>query len=204
MADRRGPIFLIGVGALLLALSWWAATASEISGLEEDVFRFFNDWPDWLEAPVWPIMQLGAIAAVPVVAAVGWIATKKWRLGAGIGAAALGSWLLAKVVKEIVERGRPQDFLADINFRPEWEGLGFVSGHAAVAFAMAAILSPYLSRRWKAVAWGLALATGVLRMYTAAHLPLDITGGAGLGIALAGAWQLTTARPELPVASGAA
>ncbi|MEE8330700.1 MAG: phosphatase PAP2 family protein, partial [Acidimicrobiia bacterium] len=101
-------------------------------------------------------------------------------------------WVLGKVVKEVVERGRPQEFLANVNFRPEWEGLGFVSGHAAVAFAMAAMLSPYLSRPWKAVVWALAVATGIFRMYTAAHLPLDVTGGAGLGIAVAGLWQLAT------------
>jgi len=163
----------------------------------------FNDWPDWLEKPVWPVMQLGAIAAVPVVAAVAWVLTKKWRLAAGIAVAALGSWLLAKVVKSLIERGRPQDLLADINFRPEWEGLGFVSGHAAVVFATAAILSPYLSQPWKMVAWGLAVITGVLRMYTAAHLPLDITGGAGLGLAVAGVWQLATFRPDPALTGGA-
>ena len=192
MAERRRPLALIGGGGLLLALSWWAASGDSVSNFEEDVFRFFNDWPDWLENPVWPIMQLGAIATVPVVAAVVWVLTKKWRLGAGIAVAALGSWLLAKVVKDLVERGRPQDFLADVNFRPEWEGLGFVSGHAGIAFAMAAILAPHLSRPWKVVVWGLAVITGALRMYTSAHLPLDITGGAGLGIAMAGVWQLAT------------
>lgn len=192
MADRRSALGFVVGGSVLLALSWLAALGDEVSTLEEDVFRFVNDWPDWLERPIWPIMQLGAIAAVPVVAAVGWWLTKKWRLGAGVAVAAFVAWVLAKVVKEISERGRPQDFLDNVNFRPEWEGLGFVSGHAAVAFAMAAILSPYLNKPWKVVVWALAIATGVLRMYTAAHLPLDITGGAGLGIALAGLWQLAT------------
>lgn len=197
MADRRAPLLLLGSGLLLLVASWWAASADTVSGFEEGVFRFFNDLPDWLERPIWPVMQLGAIAVVPLVAAVAWLATKRWRLGVGVAISAFAAWLLAKVVKELVERGRPQDFLANINFRPEWEGLGFVSGHAAVAFAMAAILSPYLSRRWQVVAWALALATGLLRMYTAAHLPLDIIGGAGLGMATAALWQLAVAsRPS--------
>ncbi|MEE8330393.1 MAG: hypothetical protein V3R84_01325, partial [Acidimicrobiia bacterium] len=80
MAERRAPLTLVGVGFLLLAVSWWAATGDTISSVEEDLFRFFNDWPDWLEDPIWPIMQLGAIAIVPLVAGVAWFATKRWRL----------------------------------------------------------------------------------------------------------------------------
>ena len=129
-------------------------------------------------------MQLGAIAAVPVVAVVAWWFVRDWKLPAAVVAAGGVAWLLAKVVKELVERGRPQDYLADVNFRPEWDGLGFVSGHAAVAFASATVVSPYLSRVWRIVVWAAAIATALLRMYTAAHLPLDIIGGAGLGIAL--------------------
>jgi len=188
---------LVVVGFLLLALSWWAATGDTISELEADLFRFFNDWPDWLEGPIWPIMQLGAIAIVPLVALAAWFISRRWRLTAGIGVSAFAAWVLAKVVKEFAERGRPQEFLDNINFRPEWDGLGFVSGHAAVAFAMAAMLSPHLSRPLKVVVWALAVATGILRMYTAAHLPLDITGGAGLGIAIAGLWQLATWQREV-------
>ena len=195
MDDRRTAIGMVAGGLLLLGVSWGLASADSVSALEEDFFRFVNDWPDWLEAPIWPIMQLGAIAAVPVIAIGAWVLTRKWRLAAGIGVAGFVSWVLAKVVKEIAERGRPQEFLADINFRPEWEGLGFVSGHAAVAFAMAAIVSPRVGRPWKLAVWALAITTGLLRMYTAAHLPLDITGGAGLGIAIAGLWLAAFPEP---------
>jgi undecaprenyl-diphosphatase len=155
-----------------------------VSGVEEWVFRVFNDLPDWLEAPSWPVMQLGAIAIVPVIAIAIYIVWRRWQPAVALAAAAFVAWVLAKVVKELVERGRPDEFLADVNLRPEWEGLGFVSGHAAVAFAMATVVSPMLGRAGKVIVWTLAVATGLLRMYTAAHLPLDIVGGAGLGIAL--------------------
>jgi cytochrome c-type biogenesis protein len=55
----------------------------------------------------------------------------------------LVGWQLAKAVKAIVERGRPGDVLDEIIRRagtPK-DGLGFVSGHTAVAFALAAVLS---------------------------------------------------------------
>ena len=184
ITERKTEIWLFVSSVAVLAATWVAALSARISGAEEWFFRLFNDLPDWLEIPTWPLMQLGAIAAVPVVAVVAWWFVRDWKLPAAVVAAGGVAWLLAKVVKELVERGRPQDYLADVNFRPEWDGLGFVSGHAAVAFASATVVSPYLSRVWRIVVWAAAIATALLRMYTAAHLPLDIIGGAGLGIAL--------------------
>ena len=202
MLARRSAIAMVVGGALLLAVSWVAAAAESVSTAEVDLFRFVNDWPDWLERPIWPLMQFGAIAIVPMVAVAVWFIMRRRRLSIGIAVTAFAAWVLAKGVKALIERGRPQDYLDEVNFRPQWEGLGFVSGHAAVVFAMAAVLSPYLSRPWKVVVWAVAVATGVLRMYTAAHLPLDVTGGAGLGIALAGLWHLAMS-PRIHTSSDA-
>ena len=92
------------------------------------VFRFFNEWPDWLERPIWPVMQAGALAVVPTSALGAWLVWRRARLAAGLFGAGMAAWLLAKVVKELVERGRPQVLLADVILRPAWNGLGFVSG----------------------------------------------------------------------------
>ena len=175
---------LSAVGVIVLAATSVAALPDRIFGAEEWLFRLFNDLPDWLEHPTWPLMQLGAVVAVPVVAVIVWLIRREWRLPTALLAAGGAAWVLAKVVKEIVQRGRPQQYLADVNLRPEWDGLGFVSGHAAVAFALVTVVSPHLSRPWRIVVWTAAAATALLRMYTAAHLPLDIVGGAGLGVAL--------------------
>jgi len=177
---------LLVAGAVVLVATSVAALPDRIFGAEEWLFRLLNDLPDWLERPTWPLMQLGALAVVPVVAVIAWLIRREWRLPTALLAAGGTAWVLAKVVKEIVQRGRPQLYLPEdsINLRPEWDGLGFVSGHAAVVFALVTVVSPHLSRSWRIVAWTAAVATALLRMYTAAHLPLDIIGGAGLGIAL--------------------
>jgi len=188
---RRADAVVALAGVSLLAVSWILASRSAIPAWEVDVFRFFNDWPDWLEGPTWPIMQLGAMVAVPVAAAVAWFFWHRWQPTAAVMLGGLGAWALAKVVKELVERGRPADYLADVNLRPAWDGLGFVSGHAATAVAIAVVVAPYLPRPWKMVLWALAGATGLLRMYTAAHLPLDVIGGAGLGMAAGALANLT-------------
>jgi len=73
--------------------------------------------------------------------------------------------------------------------------LGFPSGHAAVTAALTAVVAAHLSRRWLIVA--LALGTIVIlgRLYVGAHLPLDVVGGIGLGLAVGGAVRLLTGRP---------
>jgi undecaprenyl-diphosphatase len=182
--DRIGALWVAGVAVVVLAVTWVLALPDTVSGAEEWAFRVFNDLPDWLEAPMWPVMQLGAIAIVPVAALGVYLVWRRWQPAVALGAAAFVGWVLAKVVKELVERGRPHEYLSDVNLRPEWEGLGFVSGHAAVAFAMATVVSPRLGPIGKTIVWAGAVATGLLRMYTAAHLPLDIVGGAALGIGL--------------------
>jgi undecaprenyl-diphosphatase len=200
--EHRAPWRAIVPAVLLLAVSWVMALPDTVSGAEEWVFRVFNDLPDWLEAPSWPVMQLGAIAIVPAVAVAAYLAWRRWQPAAAVLGAGTAAWLLAKVIKEIVERGRPQAFLTDVNLRPEWEGLGFVSGHAAVAFAMATVLAPRFGRLGKALVWIGAVATGLLRMYTAAHLPLDVVGGAALGVALGSVALWVAGETRVPTGRG--
>jgi predicted Ser/Thr protein kinase len=56
-----------------------------------------------------------------------------------------------------------------------------VSGHSAVAVALATVASPYLGRRARRVAWVLAGFVCLARMYVGSHLPFDVVGGAALG-----------------------
>ncbi len=182
----RTALWLSGAGLALLAVTWVLALGATVSRAEEEIFRSVNRWPDWLEGPMWPVMQLGAAAIIPVAALATYVAWRRSDLAAAVFAAGSAGWVLAKIVKASVGRGRPQVLLDDVIMRPEWTGLGFVSGHAAVAFAMATVLSPHLRAPWRLLLWAGAVLTGILRMYTAAHLPLDVVGGAGLGLALGG------------------
>jgi membrane-associated phospholipid phosphatase len=173
-----------------------AREAARVPDWEEDVTGTANGWPDWLAVPLWPVMQLGnvwMVAAVPIGL---WLTTRRAR-PAVAGALATGAaWGLAKVVKEQVGRGRPADFFPGINVRESGvHGLGYVSGHAAVAFAAATVVSVYLPGRWRVVPFLLASVTGVSRIYYGAHLPLDVVGGAGLGIACGALALLVTGEP---------
>jgi undecaprenyl-diphosphatase len=60
----------------------------------------------------------------------------------------------------------------------------FPSGHTATSFACATVLSAFVPRAAPAF-YVLALAIGYSRIYVGVHWPLDVVGGAVLGIATA-------------------
>jgi undecaprenyl-diphosphatase len=149
---------------------------------EIDLTKWINDAPDWLAHLLWPIMQLGTIWSPIVIGVVAGF-VYGWRRGFAVVVSGAGAWFLAKYVKNIVERGRPLHFIPDIDVREgKGTGLGFVSGHTAVAFAVATALLPVLSLRGRIVAYALATLVGLARIVYGVHFPLDVVGGAALGV----------------------
>jgi undecaprenyl-diphosphatase len=178
---RLGWLLLGAVAAFGLST---AAASGPVSSLEAGTFGAINELPDALFWPMWAIMQLGNLFAVPTLA-LGAMYFRRWRLAAGLAVAGVACWILGKVVKDFVGRGRPGALLEDVILRRSHAGGGgYVSGHAAVVFALATVLHPYLSRRWRIVSWTLAVLVSIARVYVGAHLPLDCIGGAALGCAI--------------------
>jgi glycosyltransferase 2 family protein len=170
-------------GAGVLALSWLAVGHDVVPDWEADVFHAINGLPAWLRWPLWVPMQLGSAWMCVVGAAVVYAATRRVRPALVTAAAVVLAWAAAKGVKSVVERGRPADLLGGVDVRESGiHGAGYVSGHTAVAFAVATMLAPLVPRGWRWAPFALAAVVGVSRVYFGAHLPLDVIGGAGLGL----------------------
>lgn len=169
------------IGAAGLLVSAMPVRRSRVSPLETRVFRVVNRLPDAAYPAVWPVMQFGALAAAPAAAGVALLAGRR-TLGVQLAVAGGGAWTAAKVVKRLRVRGRPAHLLSDVNVRgAEATGGGFVSGHAAVAAALAATAAPFVGRRLGRALRLLVPVVGLSRLYVGAHLPLDALGGASLG-----------------------
>ena len=179
-----GDLVRLVLGVGILVASAELVRRHRVGVLETNVFRLVNDLPTVLYPLFWAVMELGNVLAVPVVAAAAAL-TRRYRLAVNLAVAGTAAWLLAKVVKQTVVRGRPPSLLDQVHLHgPPAGGLGYVSGHAAVAVALASVASPYLSRRMRRVAWLLAAIVCLARLYVGAHLPLDVVGGASLGVAI--------------------
>jgi glycosyltransferase 2 family protein len=185
---REGPglsatLLVLAVGVAVLGLSALPIDEHHIGGLEEDVFRFINDdlWlPYW---PTWLLMQLGAVIVVPLVVGAALLARRR-RLALTAGVAGTFVYIMGKVVRHGIVRGRPARVLEEVVVRGDPAlGTGYLSGHMGLAVAMAAAATPYLGWRGRTVAWALAAFVGLARIHVGAHMPLDVVGGIGLGLA---------------------
>ncbi len=170
-------------GAVALAGSWVIVSINDqVPRWEARVFDWVNGLPDGLWPVLWGPMQLGSLLGSLVVVAATGAVTRDRRLTLAALVASQVAWWSGKGVKRLVARGRPASLLSDVRLRENASGLGYVSGHAAVAFALAAAIAPSMPSRWRPAAFGLAVIVGTVRIYAGAHLPLDVVGGAGVGL----------------------
>jgi undecaprenyl-diphosphatase len=88
---------------------------------------------------------------------------------------------LATLLKNVVGTRRPSDGGPLITI-PRSDS--FPSGHTATSFACATVLAALVPRAAPAF-YVLALAIGYSRVYVGVHWPLDVVGGAVLGVATA-------------------
>jgi undecaprenyl-diphosphatase len=190
---RRTPwaelAWLIG-GVVVLILAAIPARAAAVPHLEQQAFRLVNDTVTLPFAAVWTVMQLGNFLVIPVAAGVAAAFRKLW-LALALLVGGLATYELARITKQIVTRDRPGALLPNVNLKDApATGLGYVSGHAAVVAFIAAVIWPYLTRWARWTTGILAMLVCLSRLYVGAHLPLDIVGGAALGLAVAAAVRL--------------
>jgi len=193
--------------AAVVALGVSAAVAVQdpVPRWEVDLTDLINGVDDSIGTVTYPIMQLGTLAG-PLLVALGIVVLRRDRwLAAAAALSGLLAWFGAKGVKRIFERSRPIEFLPDIIVREgDGTGLGFVSGHSAVAATAAVFAMVVLPGRWRLVPPALAITVGMARIVHGVHLPADVVGGWSLGvlISLGALALLDVARPEPAAVAG--
>ena len=199
-AALSDPRARLGLGVAGLLGTAGAVHRDRVGACEARTFRAVNGLPDSLYPPAWVVMQLGAFGAAPAAAGVAWLAADG-ELAARLLASGTATWALSKLVKQMVRRPRPASLLPDTRGRGrDAAGLGYLSGHAGVAVALGTAALPRLGPAGRALVLSVIPVVGLTRVYVGAHLPLDVAGGAALGLAVEAAVRLAQSRiRHLPV-----
>jgi undecaprenyl-diphosphatase len=192
---RRLDVVLLAIGASVFITSALLARRG-VHGWEIVVFTAVNGLPGQLRQLLWVLNQYGTAVTIPVATAVA-LVFRRWRLALALAISGVGVYLPAKVLKEYAERGRPSVLVEGVVERESFApgSLGYPSGHAAVAWAITLIIVPRVGRRWQIAVIVIAIVVPVVRMYVGAHLPLDLIGGAALGVTMASATNLLLGVP---------
>ena len=195
MRRRRLDLVLMATGAAVLVTSTLLAKR-RVYGWEVAVFQAINGLPGSIRPYLWVLNQYGTAVTIPVATAVA-LLFRKWLLALSLAISGVAVYVLARAIKEYVNRGRPSAFVEGVVERETFspDSLGFPSGHAAVAWAITIIVLAYVGRPWQIAAIVLAIVVPISRMYVAAHLPLDLIGGAALGVTVASAVNLLVGVP---------
>jgi glycosyltransferase 2 family protein len=179
---RSRDLLVVAASGIAVLAGARAARDGALRNAEFGLFARVNALSDRVFVPVWALMQLGSLGGSLAVGA-GIAASGHRRLGRRVVVVGVTTWLGSKAVKPLAGRGRPAAVVeaARVLGRAQ-TGLGYPSGHAAIAVAMASATSPHLPRRWRPLLWSVALGVSVSRLYVGAHMPLDVAGGGLLGL----------------------
>ena len=200
---------LVTASVLVVAATYWLALQPGADAAQTDLVRWMNDPPapfgtvlavtNSIFRPV-PLTCLAAAFALWILATTR--GSHRWE---ALRAALVGfavSELVTQVLKRVADQPRPTATIPglDVHGYPKDPfGNAYPSAHTAVAVGLVAALWPWLTRPQRAVGVVVALLVALNRLYIGAHWPVDVVGGAAIGL-LAGAvcWLVAARWPIRP------
>ncbi len=194
----------IGSGTSLSVLAGSAVVAERgVPAWDRALFATINGLPGSFAPLVWGPMQAGALGA-PLAVGAFFLIRREPRAAVRTVLSGALAWGIAKGAKRAVGRGRPGAHIDTTVLRvgSADHGLGYPSGHAAVAVTLVSAIPDTAHPAWRTAGALLAIAVGVARVYVGAHYPLDVIGGWALGATILDATRVAETLVDSAVATG--
>ncbi len=201
---------LATASVLVVVATYWLALQPGADAAQTDLVRWMNDPPRPFETVLAVTNSLFRPVPLAVLAAglAGWVLTttrgsQRWEvLRAALVGIAL-SELITQVLKRVADQPRPTASVPglDVHGYPKDPfGNAYPSAHTAVAVGLVTALWPWLTRPQRVVGVVVALLVALNRLYIGAHWPVDVVGGAAIGLLAGALCWLVAAR--WPIARG--
>jgi undecaprenyl-diphosphatase len=206
------PVTSIGTAAgavVIISLTAWAATSPGSHRRQTDLVTWFNDPPQPIAAVlavVNPFLRPAPLILLSV-ALLGWVllsarcASRRWEVLRATTIGLVLAELMAQVMKHLASQPRPLAVIPGLDthgYPREPFGNAYPSAHTAIVVAVVSALWPWLSRPQRAVGLTVAVLVPLNRLYIGAHWPIDVMGGAAIGLLAAAIAWLIAYRWPLP------
>lgn len=183
---------LASLSALVIGTTYWLALQPGAAEAQSGFVKWVNDPPQ----PLGSVLTLTNSLLRPVPLAVvalglfGWImvtarGSARWEV---LRAMVLGFALceaMTQVLKRLADQARPTASIPglDVHGYPKDPfGNAYPSAHTSVAVGLVAALWPWLTWPQRVVGVATAVAVALNRLYIGAHWPVDVVGGAAIGL----------------------
>ncbi len=192
--QSRTALLLVFLLVVLAVCSYIACNG--VLSFEWSVFRIVYSWPAWMKPWFLGITYLGTFWALIILSSYYFWRVQPLR-SFRVLASGLVALLITELVKQLIARPRPYVFFGNDKRDMYAGGFGFPSGHTALAFMVLALVWPHVDTKGKVIASVLALLVALSRLYLGVHLPLDLVGGACIGVAVVLATNMAKSRYKL-------
>ena len=195
---------LASVSALGVVATWWMALQPGAADAQAAAVRWINDPPE----PFGAVLSLTNSLFRPVPLAVVALALGCWIMLTTRGshrwevlrAMVLGyalSEVITQILKRVADQPRPTASIPGLDvhgYPKDPYGNAYPSAHTSVAVGLVTALWPWLAWPQRAVGVAIALLVALNRLYIGAHWPVDVLGGAAIGLLSGSLCWLVAAR----------
>ena len=201
------PLVLASASVIAIALSAWLAVRPGAQAAQTELVL-------WLNGPPQPVATILAVTnpllrPVPLlvvsVLLLGWVLlaapgrTERREMLRALTVALVLAELMAQVMKRLADQPRPLSVIPGLDthgYPTDPHGNAYPSAHTAMVVAAVAALWPWMRWPQRIVCLTFAAMVALNRIYIGAHWPIDVVGGAAIGL-LAGtiSWLIATRWP---------